>query len=425
MNPERVAQALERLREAGRRLRQLPVERTLEALSRVFDGWSDPASPWRKRLGEELPAVTGFDPEMVREGLARGFAPLRGEALRDLVEHELGGRGRLEGRGTPRISGYETTAVLLAGAIPMPTLIASAAPLVLRSPVLVKTSRHDPLTARLVAGSLREIDPGLGACAEVVHVASDDAACLEALLRADCIVASGSDATIAAVSKRLPATQRLVSHGHRLSLAVLGPRAASAGTLERCARALALDVAFWDQLGCLSPVAIYVVDPRNEAADAVADAMARALAEAEERWPRGRIDVSAAASITHERAEAELRAAAGGTVRVHAGRGTSWTVVREADGKPRAAPLHRFVRVHPVPELRVLFEWLRPLAHHLAGVALEGFGPENRQVGEQCADLGASRICAPGTLQAPPLAWHHDNRGVLLPMARFSDVEVV
>ena len=39
------------------------------------------------------------------------------------------------------------------------------------------------------------------------------------------------------------------------------------------------------------------------------------------------------------------------------------------------------------------------------------------------AALGASRICPLGTMQAPPLAWCHDGRGVLAPLARFCDRE--
>ncbi len=37
------------------------------------------------------------------------------------------------------------------------------------------------------------------------------------------------------------------------------------------------------------------------------------------------------------------------------------------------------------------------------------------------AQLGASRICEPGALQAPPLDWRNEGRGVLLPLVRFAD----
>jgi hypothetical protein len=38
--------------------------------------------------------------------------------------------------------------------------------------------------------------------------------------------------------------------------------------------------------------------------------------------------------------------------------------------------------------------------------------------------LGVSRICSLGTMQAPPLSWCHDGRGVLLPLARLSDADL-
>jgi hypothetical protein len=87
--------------------------------------------------------------------------------------------------------------------------------------------------------------------------------------------------------------------------------------------------------------------------------------------------------------------------------------------------LSRFVRVHPVENPETLLAVLRPLAAHLAGVALAGFGAAGDVVARGLADLGASRLCRPGELQSPPLAWHRDGRPVLLPLARFTDREAL
>ena len=64
------------------------------------------------------------------------------------------------------------------------------------------------------------------------------------------------------------------------------------------------------------------------------------------------------------------------------------------------------------------------MARPRAGVAIAGFGPHTPDAARALAALGASRVCAPGRLQAPPLAWHHEGEGVLRPLARFSDVEL-
>lgn len=370
MTPERIRARLAELARASGGPR-------VDAVARVLDAWSDPASPWRKRLEAELPAATGFTPPVVREGLRLALAGWTGDALRELVELEA-----------PEV-GAGVTAVLLAGSIPMPSILALLGPLALGSAVFAKCAARDPVTPRMVARSLRELEPELGARIEVADFRGDDAARVAALCEADLVVATGSDETVARVRGR-----RVVRHGHRLSVAAVG-----AGTCP--AEELALDVALWDQLGCLSPLAVYARD-----ADGLARALAGALEQIEKRLPRGRVDPRAAALAAHERDSAELRGA-----RVFAGRG--WTVVCEADTSWRPAPLHRFVRVHPARDARELLTALAPLAPHLAGVALAGFGTDTSRLAGQLASLGASLVCAPGRLQAPPLAWPRDGLGVL------------
>ena len=112
-----------------------------------------------------------------------------------------------------------------------------------------------------------------------------------------------------------------------------------------------------------------------------------------------------------------------GRVVLHASDTTAWTVVREIDREPRPAPLHRFVRVHPVAGAADLLEAVAPYGRHLAAVAIEGFGAQTGELVRGLLGLGASRVCAPGRLQAPPLAWPQDGQGILLPLARLSGVE--
>jgi hypothetical protein len=98
---------------------------------------------------------------------------------------------------------------------------------------------------------------------------------------------------------------------------------------------------------------------------------------------------------------------------VLAGPGTSWTVVCEDTPALRPAPLHRFVRVFPFDDLDMLLAALRPYAAHLAGVALAGFDTEQAELTGRLLALGASRICAPGQLQAPSLDWARDGHPLL------------
>ena len=410
MTPDALRARLAALRAAGDELRRLPASSVLDALAAVVDRWRDPEGPERRALERDLPAATGFSPATVREGLARGLAPWSGDALRALAQRELA-------RGGAFAQGHDVTSVLLAGAIPMPALLSVIAPLALRSGALVKTAARDPITAPLVARSIAAVDPQLGRCVEVVGFEGADAACMEVFLGADCVLATGSDATIAAVAARVGPEQALVRHGHRLSIALLGPAAGEGGELEAAARGIAVDTALWDQQGCLSPVAVYVA---SDAAGCrrVAGALARALDEIGRALPRGAVDPEAAALFAHERAGAELRAAAGQRVVVHAAHDASWVVVSEPDAAPRPVPLGRFLRVHPFPAPEGLGAALGPLARHLAGVALAGFGGAEPEVEKELRAIGATRVCAPGELQSPPLDWPRDGLAVLGSLVR-------
>lgn len=417
-----VRAALARLRGAGALLRRRPARETLDALGRWLDVWRDPRSPARRDLERELPAATGFSPPVVREGLALALAGWSGDALDALVARELGGAAALDAARPAMVSPFDVTASLLAGALPTPSLLAIAMPLALRSALLVRPSSHDPVTARIAARSLAEIDAGLAACLELVAFATTDQDALDAFVAADCVVATGSDETVAALAARVAPPRRFVGYGHRVSLALLGPEALQGRDLRHAARGLAQDVALWDQLGCLSPVSVFVA-PERGGASAAAEALAEALREIETRLPRGRVELAAAARFAAERAAAEMRAAAGRPVALLGDAGEPWCVVREEDAVLRPAPLHRFVRVHPLAPSDLVAA-LRPLAPHLAGVAVAGFGPAEAEVVRALADLGASRICRPGRLQAPPLVWHHDGQGILAPLVRRTDCEL-
>lgn len=412
---ERVEAAKGRLDVARRRLVERGYDDVGGVLARVFDAWRDPGSSWRERLRAELPEAAGFSRENVEAGLSLALEGWTGEALRRALDAE---RSALLAGGRRRIVPYPSTSVILGGSIPMPSLLQPVLPLALLSPVLVKPASRDTLTPQLLAESIAAIDPEIGRAIEVVPFASDDEASLDSFLAAECVVASGSDGTIASLRARMRSSQRLVAYGHRLSIAVVEDRVALDRSAE-LARALSLDIALWDQLGCLSPAAIWVV---GGAAAMARDALARGLADEltlrASELPRGPIAAGAAIAIQAERDAAELRAASGEPVRVHAGPGTSWTVVAEAEPDWRPGPLHRFVRVHPSESADALEAALKPIVRHLSSVALAVDPRTGDELAARVEALGASRICRPGLLQAPPLDWPHDGLPILAPLAR-------
>ena len=82
------------------------------------------------------------------------------------------------------------------------------------------------------------------------------------------------------------------------------------------------------------------------------------------------------------------------------------------------------MRVCPVAGPEGLLAALAPHAAHLAAVAVAGFAAQTGELTRALADRGASRVCRPGRLQAPPLAWRREGLPVLGCLARFTNDEL-
>ncbi|MEQ1861676.1 MAG: acyl-CoA reductase [Chthoniobacteraceae bacterium] len=204
------------------------------------------------------------------------------------------------------------------------------------------------------------------------------------LERADSIVVFGDDETIAHFRARVRADQRFIAHGHKVSFGATfdDPTFAS---VEDAAR----DVAAFDQLGCLSPHALYVGGD--------ARAYAAKLATALERIPRGAFPLSAASAIRALREDFAFRAANGEPCAVWCG-ANSTVIYDETPGFPRT-PLHRTIFVKPLPA-----DWSAELQTVREHLSCAGVFPD----GATLAGLGIGRICPIGLMQFPPWTWHQD-----------------
>lgn len=407
-----------KLQREGEALRARPQAEVIASLASVLDAWSDPNGRWQNELAPRLAENSGFSEATVRSGMRGALQRWNGEALHRVVADELGGGD---------VTGYPQASVLLAGCIPMPTLLQTLLVLAVRSPVLLKMASRDRVTARLVRDSIDAVDPQLARCVEVLEPDALETTSTRARFFASgCVIASGSDETIEAIRPELRPEQHLVSYGHRLSIAVLGESALDPAT----AAALSTDVAAWDQLGCLSPAMAFIVGGSSGKVGAFAESLAAELEQLERDTPRGTIDAQSAAAIRTERETARMRFAShsgdsdGPEPRVFASGGTEWTVVLEGreprtrlGDEPgpelRAAPLHRFLRLHPVPDFASLREICAPLQPWISTIASAGLGAGDVA---SLPELGGNRVCAVGQMQTPELGWHRDGLALLRPL---------
>lgn len=414
---ERVRAAHGRLAHAGSALRARSLANRLAAVARVLDDWTRPDSPWRRELVESFAGTSPFSHGTVAEGIESALRAWQPERFIAAAERELAcvlapGAG---GRATRTLAPYDWTAVLAGGTIPMPTLLSSLIPLVLGSPVLLRETSKDPVTGALLARSLAERDAGLARAFDHLEFPADDSEALTSFLAAPCIVATGSDETMQAIAGRLQGDQRLVAYGHRVSIAILGPETPS--DPERVVRGLALDVARWDQTGCLSPVVVFLVALEEGAQRDLARDLAQTLDALATSMPRGELPMSARALHAAEVASARMRAA---SERALVFEGRDCTVVLERDLRARPSPLHRFVRLVPLPSLAALDGAVASLDGPLSNVAIAGFAADERmRLVSELVRRGASRITGPGTLQTPPVDWPRDGLPLFTPLARF------
>lgn len=404
-------------RAARSALARRPVASIAAALGRVSARWLDPADPIRREALATLPATTALAPATLAAGLDRSFGAFSAAELLALVAAELGDPEPFD-RWLPRVPGGPTlsrpvgpalTLVVGAGNLPVPLALDVMCALLLRSAALVKPPSEDPLFAALLARSIAEVDPDLGAAVAVARwpggsLPHEDAA----LALADAVVATGEDASVLALRRRASLTTRFVARGARLSVGLVAREATAPPHVDALAARIATDTLLWDQRGCLSPVAWLVEGP----ADALAAAVERALSEAARSLPAPLLLDPRIASL-EERARVDVRALRGEPVRR-----TGRVVVDEGPLVPLAG---RHVLLRPVGALSEAPALLDPWAGRLSNVLFAA--PPDDALVEALLPLAPTRLCAVGRAQEPPAAWHHDGEPVLAPLVRWVDLE--
>ena len=383
--------ALEGLREAHHKLEPAAV---IDTLDRVLATWRAPDSVWRTKLQHEHGI---YSSQVLELGTAEALRDWTGEALRCMRAREL----REPCRVPP------VTAVWLAGSIPSAAFHAILLPLVAGSAVYVKPSSQDPLSARLFAESLRAQDPALG---EAVVVGNDPTL----LESADAVVAHGADETIAAIRARVPPQRVFVGHGHKLSLAAVGP----AVEIDSAAQAVAIDIALYDGRGCLSPAYVGVVDRPAGRAAAFSRALANELEQLASKLPRGPLLTSEEVALREMRARAAVREGVRLELPEH---GSEWTVILEPAGSRPAPGWLRCLPVVPLSDACELEDWCGRLAPHLSSLGHMGWGRQELLSAVQLG--GGSRACALGRMQFPPIDWNHDGISPIRSLLRLIDVE--
>jgi hypothetical protein len=229
-----VTRELDAIVSARTRLRGRPVRSIAEALAAAATRWRDDPD-----VRTELARTTDLSPAMLDAVLPLAAEPIDADALVELHARE----GEAHG---PGLIAHVLASNVPALAVPAITLscLAGAA-------VAVKSGRADRVSAPAFARAVTEVDPDLGATILATywpHEATDSERVV--LAAADVVTITGTNEAIAAVSRRTNA--RIVAHGARTSVALMRDHATDAEIAT-----LALDVARYEQRGCLSPTTVF------------------------------------------------------------------------------------------------------------------------------------------------------------------------
>jgi len=408
----------------------------VDLLSAVAREWLDGNYPLRQLALAQGPAATGFSRATLASGLDAFFKQLTRENLLVLLQQDLGHRQRLdqfvstdpeEGQGrAATITAPELLAHVTAGRLPNPVLMSIILGVLTRSAQFVKCASGAAFLPRLFAHSLHQAEPKLGACLEIAEWPGGNIELESALFEeADCVTATGSDETLAAIRQRLPAKTRFLGYGHRVSFAFVTGSVLSGLNARRIVAHAATDVVAWNQLGCLSPHVIYVEQGGGVLPEQFAEMLAEELAHREESEPRGELPVEAASAIASRRSFYELRAAHSPDTRHWFSKeSTFWTVIYEADPRFQLSCLNRFIYVKSAAHLTDALQNADAVRGKVSTVGLAAPEDKAQALATELARWGVTRVCPLGHMQNPPLTWRHDGRPALADLVAWTDWEM-
>jgi len=377
-----LSEALDDLAVAGEALRRRTPAQIAEALADAWERIADPERALGRAARGRLPASSGLTLPMVAWALSTTLGGAR-ESLAALAREMAPPPGVIA---TPHRLG----ALILAGNVFTACVQPLSVALLARSPLLVKASSADDVLPRLFVDALREVDPELAAAVLVVSFPRGTEA-LEATIlhHAAAVSVYGSDSTLAAIRARTDANTTFIAHGHGLGLGWVD----AGEDVEEAAGRFALDVAAYDQRGCMSPHAIAI----ERGGEAFARELARALERIAVELPRGPLSTQVGATQMQWRGVAAARGV------LHEGDG--WAVSFEPVAAPRLSPGARNVMVFEAGGLESFAERASVIGPHLKTLGVAG---DLERVARVLPPGVSPRVCPAGTMQTPGLLAYAD-----------------
>lgn len=382
-------------------------ESIAESVGRAWGVIADPELALGRAARERLPESSGLSLPMVAWALAATFERSGTRELHEAVR-------RMRPPPKTLASPACLSVLVLAGNVFTAGVQPWSLSLLARTPVLVKASSKDDVLPRLFCAALAEVDPELSeACAVVTFPGGSPSLEATLLSRADVVSAYGSDQTLASIRARLRPTTHFIPHGHGLGVGYVPAAAAPNDAAFRdVAEAFALDVAAYDQRGCMSPHAIWV----DRGGDIFARHLADALDDLARELPRGPLPAEVGA------AQLQWRGVAAARGELHEGDG--WAVSYEGDAAFRVSPGWRNVQVLAASSGEHFTASAGALGVHLKTLGVAGEEALGAAIARSLPASVAPRVCRAGEMQRPSLLSFADGRPPWEGLFRLTQLEL-
>jgi long-chain-fatty-acyl-CoA reductase len=302
---------------------------------------------------------------------------------------------------------------ILPGNVPLSCIASVIRAIATKNVSIIKASSDDPMTPLALALSFIDTDPvhPVSRALSVVYWQGGTEGELERQLLgdSDVVCAWGGEPAIEWAKRNARAETEVLAFGPRRSVAVIG----RGGDRRKVARALAHDVAMYDQRACFSVQRVFVEDLSDE----LMAEIERAFALYDTLLPRGRHDFDERADLALSSLEAEFHGA-----RVVHPDARSWSIIVEPPDRERAArhPLGRTLHVHPVADAAQVVEHVGPDVQTVA-VYPADLAPRLR---DALARRGVSRIVELGMNNVFRVGGAHDGMYPMQRLVRLVSMEL-
>ncbi len=410
-----------RLIEAGKRdlgpqLRALSLRDVSLFLHRVGSAWLERLDEIGREYGAAIEETTGLNWPVVRSDYAGigGYLTSRADHYQ-LLRSELGSVHAMDEwqrsesvrqRAVPRGLVFHS----LVGNIPVAGLYSVLRGLITRNANLIKLPSRDPLSVYLFARCAVEAagDSPLAAGISTLYWPRDHGPGNRLVGLADAACLWGSGEAISQVRSALKPSAPCVTFGPRRSCAVIDLRTGEVD-LDDAARRLAIEVSFYNQAACLSPLRAYVLGDAGTFEERLELAMHDVTGSMPRRVAGN--DVEGQIRLINE--EARVR---GWSVRT----GDGWSSITvSAEEGAIAHPLGRTVFIHPCADLDEVAQWMDDDSQTIAVYPYQ----TATAAAERLLPVGGSRVVELGLSRHPRRGFPHDGLRVLNSLVRWVAIE--